>query len=53
MNSESLGSLNQLYFSKYSFEKMDPETDLNDQVAAGFRLNTQISKNIHDQGTPI
>ena len=37
-----------LNFSKYSFEKLDQETDLKDQLSARFRLNTQISKNIHD-----
>ena len=29
---------------------MDQATDTIDQVSARFRLNTQISKNIHDQG---
>ena len=29
---------------------MDPETDVIDRMSATFRLNTQISKNIHDQG---
>ena len=41
-----------IYFSKFSFEMIDPATNTIDQLSFRFRFNTQISKNIHHQGKP-
>ena len=39
-----------LLLSKYSFDRIDSATDTIDQLSAKFRLNSQLSHNVHEQG---